>query len=167
MRKYLVEYLEKFLDQMFDRASDLANQLVKDEARRILGADDDLDEFVMAMGSCFFTYKDGGKYDMLAYTDELIDQMDEEGHDWHGAYNGILHDRFQTEFMDMGDDLNDKFKVCGYPVRFMANSKEVYDWGDTRKEPIQYEAIQRKNHEKAVDIYENTSMSSFYIEVEI
>ena len=131
----------ELIDQMFDRASDLAIQLVKDEARRILRADDGLDEFVMAMGSCFFTYKDGGKYDRLAYTDELIDQMDEEDHDWYGAYKGILHDRFQPEFMDMIDDLNDKFKVCGYPVRFTANSKEVLDWGDTRKEPIQHEAM--------------------------
>ncbi len=127
------------IDNMFDRASDLAIELVKDEARKILRADDGLDEFVMAMGSCFFTYKDGSKYDIFAYTDELIDQMDEDGHDWYGAYSGILHDRFQPEFMDMIDDLDDKFKVCGYPVRFTANSKEVHDWGDTRENPIQYE----------------------------
>ncbi len=130
------------IDNMFDRASDLAIELVKHEARKILRADDDLDEFVMAMGSCFFTYKDGSKYDIFAYTDELIDQMDEDGHDWHGAQDGILHDRFQPKFMDMIDDLDDKFKVCGYPVRFTANSKEVHDWGDTRENPIQYEAIQ-------------------------
>ena len=126
---------------MFDRASDLAIQLVIDEARKILRADDDLDEFVMAMGSCFFTYKHGGKYDIFAYTDELIDQMDEAGCDWYGAYDGILHDRFQPEFMDLIDDLNEKFNVCGYPVRFTANSKEVHNWGDTRKNPVQHEEM--------------------------
>jgi hypothetical protein len=131
----------EIIDRMFDRASDLAIQLVKDEARKILRADDALDEFVMAMGSCFFTYKRDSKYDIFAYTDELIDQMDEDNHDWYGAYDGILHDRFQPKFMDMIDDLDEKFKVCGYPVRFTANSKEVCDWGDTRENPIQYEAM--------------------------
>lgn len=132
------------IDKMFEDASDLAIKLIKDEARKILKADDGLDEFVMAMGSCFFTYKDGGKYDIFAYTDEQLDQMDEDGHDWYGAQNGILHDRFQPEFMDMIDDLNEKFNVCGYPVRFTANSKEVHDWGDTRKNPVQHEEMQQK-----------------------
>ena len=129
----------KIINEMLDKASDLAIELIKDEARKILKADDSLDEFVMGMGSCFFTYKDGGKYDIFSYTDEQYDQMDEDGHDWYGAKNGILHDRFQPEFMEMVDDLNDKFNVCGYPVRFKANSKEVYTWGDTGKNPVEYE----------------------------
>ena len=130
------------VDKMFEDASELAIKLIKDEARKILKADDGLDEFVMAMGSCFFTYKDGGKYDIFAYTDEQYEQMDEDGHEWYGAQKGILHDRFQPEFMELIDDLNEKFHVCGYPVRFTANSKEVHDWGDTLKNPIQYEEME-------------------------
>lgn len=129
------------VDKLFEDGSDLAIELIKDEARKILKADDGLDEFVMAMGSCFFTYKEGSKYDIFAYTDEQVDQMYDDGHDWYGAYCGILHDRFQPEFMDLIDDLNEKFNVCGYPVRFTANSKEVHNWGDTRKNPVQHEEM--------------------------
>ena len=119
----------KTINKLFNRASDLAIEAIKNEAREILKADDGLHEFVMAMGSCFFTYKEGGKYDMFSYTDEQIDQMDDDDdHDWYGAQNGILHDRFQPEFMEMVDELNEKFNICGYPVRFTANSKEVYDF---------------------------------------
>jgi len=39
------------------------------------------------------------------------------------------------------DELNEKFNVCGYPVRFTANSKEVHNWGDTRKNPVQHEEM--------------------------
>lgn len=69
------------IDELWDKASDLAIKLVKDEARKILQADPDLDEFVMAMGSCFFTYKEGGKYDIYSYTNEEADKMDEDGYE--------------------------------------------------------------------------------------
>lgn len=92
----------------------------------------------MAMGSCFFTYKEGGKYDIYSYTNEEADKMDEDGYEWYGACDGILHDNFQPEFIEMVDELNERFHVLGYPVRFKANSKEVHDWGDTRKNPVDY-----------------------------
>jgi hypothetical protein len=38
----------------------------------------------------------------------------------------------------MIDDLDEDFKVTGYPVRFTADSDEVHDWGDTIKDPVVY-----------------------------
>ena len=116
------------IDELFEKASNLAIKVIVDDAREILKADDGLDEFIMAMGSCFFTFKKGSKYDIFTYTDEEAEQMEDDGHDWYGADNWILHDRFQPEFMEMVEDMNEKFKVLGYPVRFTANSEENNDW---------------------------------------
>lgn len=118
----------KRINQLYERASRLAVKAIKDEARKILKADEGLDEFIMAMGSCFFTFKEGGKYDIFSYTDEQIERMEEAGHDWYGADNGILSDGFQPEFMEAVEDLNDMFKVLGYPVRFSADSEESHEW---------------------------------------
>ncbi len=130
------------IDKLFDRASDLAVQAVVNEAREILKADDGLHEFIMAMGGCFFTIKDGGKYDALNTMD------DDEYDDWcesdeyvnvhHGIIDNVATD-FQQEFFDNVDDLNEKFNVMGYPTRFTATSKEVHEWGDTMKDPVVYE----------------------------
>lgn len=122
-----VEKIKK-IDELFGKASKLSIRAIVDGAREILKADDALDEFIMAMGACCFTYKKDSKYDMFSYTDEQCEQMDDDGHEWYGATDGILHDRFQPEFMEMVDDLNEKFKVLGYPVRFTANSEENHDW---------------------------------------
>jgi len=118
----------KRVNELWETASNLAIKVIVEEARKILKADPDLNEFIMGMGSCFFTYKDGSKYDIFSYTDEQFDQMSDDGHDWYGADKGILHDRFQPEFMEMTDDMNSKFHVLGYPVRFTADGEENHDW---------------------------------------
>lgn len=130
------------IETLFDNASNAAVDLVKKEARKILQADDGLFEFIMAMGSCFFTIKDGGKYDTSEMSDEEYEAW-EESDDYLYSYKGMVeNDRedepFQPEFFDMVDNLNEKFNVCGYPVRFTADSREVHDWGDTRKNPVIY-----------------------------
>ena len=129
------------INKQFDRASDLAVEAVKYGAREILKNDPNLHEFIMAMGSCFFTIKDGGKYDILQMTDEEYEAWCDSD-EYVYSYNGIIdNDRndFQKEFFDNVDELNEKFNVCGYPVRFTATSKEVHDWGDTQKNPVVYE----------------------------
>jgi hypothetical protein len=128
----------KKIDDLLKSADELVIQLVKDEARKILKADDGLHEFIMAMGGCFFTLKDGGKYDDKEMSDEEWEEWTESD-DYVRFYKGILDDKdYQKEFFDMVDDLNNEFKVCGYPVRFTATSQEVYDWGDTIKDPVVY-----------------------------
>ena len=116
------------IEELYAKASNKAIRAIVDGAREILKADDALDEFIMAMGTCCFTFKEGGKYDMFIHTDEVLEQMEDDGHDWYGAYDGILHDRFQPEFMAMVDDLNEKFNILGYPVRFTADSEENHKW---------------------------------------
>jgi hypothetical protein len=129
----------KKIDKLYDQASDLAVEAVMNEAREILKADPNLHEFIMAMGRCFFTVKDGGKYDINSYTDEEYDEWSDSD-DFVYSYNGIIDDDhgFQKEFFDNVFELNDRFQVMGYPVRFTATSKPVHSWGDTRKNPVKY-----------------------------
>ncbi len=132
----------KSINARFDSSSDDAVRAVCWEARKILQADDGLGEFIMAMGACFFTIKEGGCYDTSEMSDEEYEAF-EESDDYLYSYNGIIeHERseyvWQKDFFDMVDDLNDKFKVCGFPVRFTANSRPVHDWGDTGKDPVVY-----------------------------
>jgi len=131
----------KRIEQLQEEANDIAVDIVIKEARRILNEDNDLFEFVMAMGSCFFTIKDGGRYD-------TNDMTDEEYEEWCysdgyiNVHNGIAeNDHHQHDFFKLVDDLDENFGVTGYPVRFTANSERVHDWGDTIKDPVIY--IQR------------------------
>ena len=124
----LTEELEK-IDRLVDDASDRALYIIKREARKILREDTNLEEFIMAMGSCFFSIKLGGKYDTASYTDEEWEVWCDSDEYVSTYYNNITSDdNFQQEFFDLVNDLDLKFKVCGYPVRFTANGPDVHDW---------------------------------------
>lgn len=130
------------IEEAFESASDNAVRIVCSEAREILKADDGLDEFIMAMGGCFFTIKEGGKYDTREMTDEEYEAW-EESDDYLYSHAGIVeNDRrdepFQESFFDMVDDLVERFNVTGFPVRFTAKSLNVHNWGDTTKNPVVY-----------------------------
>ena len=127
------------INELYDYAAKLEIELIESEARKILAADPDLDEFVMCMGSAFFTYKAGGKYDIYAYTDEQLEKMewDEDpmidfiygNGTGHSGSGGIIHnDRFQKDFFDMVDDMNSQSNVMGYPMRFTANGAVNHNW---------------------------------------
>ena len=61
----------KEIQDLMQTASDKAVELVKSEALKILQADPDLDEFVMAMGGCFFTHAWGDtQKDPVVYTEK-------------------------------------------------------------------------------------------------
>jgi hypothetical protein len=137
------------IDELFEQASNLAIALIEIEARKILAADPDLHEYIMAMGSGFFTAKEGGKYDLHSYTDEQADKLFDE--DFPFADKGLIMDTDHTqgigcqpgvfmfkEFFNMVDGLNERFNVCGCPMRFTATSEVVSHWGDTRKNPVIY-----------------------------
>lgn len=137
--KEKLDDLSKQFDEEAEKLSMNAIELVINQARIILQNDPNLHEFVMAMGSCFFTVKDGGKYDPNSYTDEGWDDFCESD-EYVRSFHGIIDDDdFQREFFDLVDKLDKMFKVKGYPVRFTANSKYVHDWGDTIKNPVVYE----------------------------
>jgi hypothetical protein len=128
----------KKIDDMFAAADDIGIELIESEARKILAADPNLSEFIMAMGSCFFTIKEGGKYDITDMTDEEWDAWT-ESEDYVHEYSGIVDQKnFQEEFFDMVAELNEKFNSMGCPMRFTATSNIVTDWGDTRKDPVVY-----------------------------
>jgi len=92
----------KQIEGHFDKASELAIELVESEARKILRSHTNLNEFIMGMGSAFFTDKNGN-----------IDN-------WKYKY--------LQEFSDFVDDLDEKFKVSGCLMRFTVNSKAQHDW---------------------------------------
>ena len=132
------------IDKLYDQASNLAVETVEYGAREILKENPDLHEFVMAMGACFFTAKEGGKYDMNSYDEDVAEEMWNDGFEFADdklMLDSAFERKLFPEFFDNVDDLNEKFKVCGCPMRFTAYSKVVRDWGDTQKNPVQYEDI--------------------------
>jgi hypothetical protein len=133
------EEVQDLIEKEIEKLSENALQFVLNRARIILQNDPNLHEFVMAMGSCFFTAKDDGKYDPNAYTDEEWEEWCYSD-DFVNNYKGIIDDEnFHSDFFELVDGFDDKFNIKGYPVRFTANSKEVHDWGDTIKNPVVYE----------------------------
>jgi len=126
----LYEDNEKLHEQSLYETSLIAIKLIQHEARKILMEDDGLNEFIMAMGTCFFTYKEGSKYDMNSYDDDLWEKW-AESDDYVRAYRGIIYDDdFHPEFFSMIEDFNYKFSVKGAPMRFTATSTVVTDWTD-------------------------------------
>lgn len=127
------------INELYDYAGKLEIELIESEARKILAADDGLDEFVMGMGRAFFTYKSGGKYDLFSYTDEQLYKMEEDedprldfiyGNGTEKSNcGGIIHSEdFQKDFFDMVDDMNSQSNVMGYPMKFTANGPVVKNW---------------------------------------
>lgn len=47
----------KLINHLYDTADEIATELIEQEARKLLAADPDLDEFIMEMGECSFTIK--------------------------------------------------------------------------------------------------------------
>jgi hypothetical protein len=141
---HLNDEANKLFDDIYDKASDMAVGLVIQEARNILKKDNGLHEFIMAMGTCFFTAKECGKYDPMSYSDEEAERLWEEGFQFADKSMIMRNNSLEIfiDFFEMVEDLNFKFKVCGYPTRFTATSKEVHDWGDTRKDPVVYEEVE-------------------------
>lgn len=103
------------IDEMFDYGSKLAIELIESEARKILASNPELDEFVMAMGGRFFTCKNGLDSIFRNY-DNIVRNYNFEGQEYF------------PEFFKMVDDLNERFNVCGHPMRFTASGQIVKDW---------------------------------------
>ena len=132
------------IDNLWNEADDKALDLIEREARKILRDDPNLYEFVMAMGSCFFTAKEGGQYDFnnpIFNNEDYYETYLDNGGIIADDHLIIQDDDFQSEFFAMVDELDEKFHSKGYPIRFTATSKPVHDWGDTRKNPVIYEDV--------------------------
>lgn len=90
------------IDDYMLAANNLAIKLVEWEARKIL-REHHLNEFVMAMGSAFFTNR---LYQPIP--------------------RGQL--KYLKSFEDMIDYLDDRFNIKGIPMRFTASGKRVSNW---------------------------------------
>ena len=131
--------LEK-IGELYSRADDLILDLVRSEARKILVNDPELDEFVMGMGSCFFTAKEGSKYDINSYDYDTFEEYVENGGVIAGNQMIIHNDHcteilliapdvgFYKDFFEMVDDLNEKSHVKGFPMRLKADGSEINKW---------------------------------------
>lgn len=95
----------KFTNAEIERHIMLADALaigqVERMAREILRAHKNLGEFIMGMGSCGFTYKNGGRAYELKYTQPLYD------------------------FIDKWDSI---LKITGTPMRFTADGEKRTNW---------------------------------------
>ena len=143
LHNFDIEHEFDKVEAVFEAVSDKAVKIVVNAARQILQNDPGLDEFIMAMGACFFTIKEGGKYDTSEMTDEEYDDWCESD-EYVREYKGMIDDdKFQERFFEIVDELDDKYKVKGYPTRFQAHSQEVHEWGDTIKDPVVYKPLDK------------------------
>jgi hypothetical protein len=91
------------INKLYDRAGELAIELIEFEARQILKKHSNLNEFIMCMGSSFFTDKNNDPI-------------------------GNWELKYLKPFNDMVDELNEKFNILGHPMRFTANGKVKNNW---------------------------------------
>ena len=103
------------IDRLFRASELLAINLIEKEARKILVADPELQEFIMAMGSCYFTTTNPDRGYRINSGTGILDETDKE-------------EDFQLEFFEMIYELNDQFKVTGCPMRFTAKGELNNNW---------------------------------------
>ena len=89
------------INELYSEAFGLAITLIEAEARKILFDDPALNEFVMAMGGCFFTT-----------TTQILEEDDIDC----------------EEFFVLVNNLNEQFNIMGYPMRFTATGEVIRDW---------------------------------------
>ncbi len=115
------------IENLWDQASDMSLEYIRKEARNILKNDSDLHEFIMGMGCCIFTAWQEGKYDLTKYSDDEFYTLQDKGFIFSDNNLNMSED-FQKDFISMVNNLNERFKVMGFPMRFTAEGKEVNDW---------------------------------------
>lgn len=93
----------KQINDLHNQAFNLAIKLVELEARKILSKHKSLNEFIMCMGSAFFTDKQGNPINSWDY-------------------------KYTLTFINFVDDLNNTFKIMGYPMRFTAEGEIENNW---------------------------------------
>jgi len=94
------------IQKLVDEARSLAFQYVEEQARKILREHTNLEEFVMAMGSCCFSTTINGRHDNLGLEDR--------------AYFKPLQD-FIWEW-------DDTLGILGEPMRFTADGPVIREW---------------------------------------
>jgi hypothetical protein len=98
----------KQIDKWFNDASDMAITVIESKARNILKQHSNLNEFVMCMGTFFFTSKKQINFS----TNNIIDPVF----------------KYMEPFYEMVWELNERFNVTGCPMRFTVNGKVISNW---------------------------------------
>lgn len=101
----------KAVDKFYQDASDHALAYVEQEARKILAKHPNLDEFIMCMGSYFFTRKKGKMFG----DDAIV-----------GTPPKYIDESPLVKFIEEWDPY---LKLTGAPMRFTATGPVVTDWG--------------------------------------
>lgn len=118
----------KSIQELWDKADNLALNYIRQQARFILQNDNNLNEFIMGMGGCFFTAKQEGLYDTSKYSEKELVEIEEDNSLQSDSALHMPVNFFQPDFMEMINELNDKFKSMGFPMRFTAHGEELNDW---------------------------------------
>jgi hypothetical protein len=102
---------------LYNKSSDLAADVVEKMARQILREHPELNEFVMAMGTYFFTYKEGGNLDPISSK-------------MNSSYNYVYYDTepFLKPLNDFIGEWDSRLKITGDAMRFTAKSEKITDW---------------------------------------
>lgn len=102
----------------YEKASETASKVVEKMARKILIEHPELDEFVMAMGSYFFTYKNR--------SGNLSPMTQKMNKSWNYYYEDS--EPFLKPLNDLISKWDKVLKITGDSMRFTANGEKRADW---------------------------------------
>lgn len=103
--------LRKVFD-LYTEADKIALDWIEEGARKVLKICPSLDEYIMGMGSAFFTLKNED-YHLTA-----------TGYD----YGEAKVPKTAIDFLEWVEELNDMFNSKGAPMRFTAKGPKITDW---------------------------------------
>ena len=110
--------MKNSIDYHYNAACKLASKKVEHMARSVLNNHPQLDEFIMAMGSYFFTYKNSD-----SHLGSHVEKM-------NASYNYYFEDTYKylkplNNFIGKWDGY---LKITGDAMRFTAKGKKITDW---------------------------------------
>ena len=101
-----IESRDHKIEKLTDSLQLLALEMVETEARKILRAYPNLKEFIMAMGTWFFT-----TVNPTASNKDCFSKM-----------------KYLNELKDFFDQWDSKYKLTGCPMRFTAKGEKITYW---------------------------------------
>lgn len=108
------------IQEHYSKACEIASNVVEKMARQILSEHKELDEFIMAMGSYFFTYKNKKRQGNLEpYTQKM-------NKSWNYYYEDS--EEYLKPLNKFIGEWNNYLKITGDAMRFTATGLKVTDW---------------------------------------
>ena len=108
---------EKLVSDLFGKAEKEASKVVEKMARDILNRHEELDEFIMGMGTYLFTYKKGGNLDPKTQKMNLS-----------GKYIYSDSKPFLKPLNSFIDKWDETLRMTGETLRFTAKGSRVTKW---------------------------------------